>query len=111
MVVPSQANVARLVSSFERRLEQDRRNLLASRITDSHGVDRTGFAAVRFIAHRIVGSACIFGCDELAEPAREVERLVEDGAAPDLIIRSVNELALEIERTLTKGLPNPDWTR
>lgn len=111
MSVPTQAKIAQLVSSFERRLDQDRRNLLASRVTDSKGVDRKGFAAVRFIAHRIVGSARIFGCDELVEPARDVERLVEDGASPDTIIQATNVLARLIEETLSKGLPEPDWTK
>lgn len=111
MAVPSQTKITQLISSFERRLDQDRRALLASRSTDTLVADQSGFAAVRFIAHRIVGSSRIFGCEELMEPARTVERLVDGGAAPEAIVQAVNVLALEIEQTLTKGLPEPDWTK
>ncbi|WP_269585279.1 Hpt domain-containing protein [Roseibium sp. Sym1] len=111
MAKSSQMKVAQLVSAYEHRLDQDRRELLASGDAGNEGADPSKFAVVRFIAHRIAGSARVFGCEELADPARNVERLVDEGAASDVIVGAVNELTRRIDETLASGLPEPDWMK
>lgn len=103
-----QQKSVQLVAAFEKRLGHDKSELLTS--TEVACSSRASdFELVRYIAHRIVGSARLFGCHELTIPARNVERLVEHDADPGLIIAAVNELADLIDQTLIEGIPNPEW--
>lgn len=104
-----QEKSVRLVAAFEKRLGNDKSELLTSSTDAAHGGRSVDFEVVRYIAHRIVGSARLFGCHELTIPARNVERLVEYGADASLIIEAVNELADLIDEALTGGLPAPEW--
>jgi HPt (histidine-containing phosphotransfer) domain-containing protein len=107
MTKEMRARSRKLVAAFERRLGDDRAELIASRDT---ACDASGVECVRFIAHRIVGSARLFGCDDLEEPAGKVEELVDAGADPGAIVQAVNHLAERIEEALSDGLPLPDWS-
>ncbi|MEO9529503.1 Hpt domain-containing protein [Roseibium sp.] len=104
-----QARAAQLFTAFEKRLDHDRAELIANGDTAAGRAGGPDFDAVRFIAHRIVGSARMFGCEDLAEPAGKVEGLVDAGADVSAIVQAVNELAERIELTLSKGLGSPDW--
>lgn len=104
------SKTAQLVTAFEQRLGRDRSDLLTSADLASQGQYNAGFEMVRFIAHRIVGSARLFGCDALSAPAGRIERLVASGADTEDIIKAVNDLVDLIERTLDDGIPDPDWT-
>jgi len=111
MTMAMRAKSEQLVAAFEKRLGNDRAELIANRAAACGSADRSGFEVVRFIAHRIVGSARLFGCDDLAGPAGRVEELVDAGADAGAIVQAVNDLAERIETTLANGLTVPDWSR
>ncbi|POF29619.1 Hpt domain-containing protein [Roseibium marinum] len=99
-----------MVSAFERRLDNDKGELVSSisSIHDSQ-FNAASFDNVRYIAHRINGGAGLFDCNDLAEPAKEVEKLVDDGADTDLLVNAVQELIDRIERLLADGIRQPEW--
>lgn len=106
-----EAKAAQLVAAFEQRLNQDKRELITNaNIARGDFVD-TGLEPLRFIAHRIVGSARLFNCEQLSLPAKKVEDLVEQGADISLVIEAVNNLIDQIDGTLTDGVPMPDWIK
>lgn len=105
------AKSVQLVAAFEKRLDRDKSELLTSAEFASKGYEASGFEIVRYIAHRIVGSARLFGCQDLTEPAKRVELLIEDGAEISDVMRAVNELVDIIDRTLASGIPHPDWIK
>ncbi|MBN9669772.1 Hpt domain-containing protein [Roseibium aggregatum] len=106
-----QAKSAQLVAAFEKRLDHDKSELLTSAEFASQGYEDSGFEIVRYIAHRIVGSARLFGCQDLTEPAKRVELLIEEGADIGAIMQAVNALVDIIDRTLADGIPHPDWIK
>ncbi|PVB59324.1 Hpt domain-containing protein [Labrenzia sp. 011] len=101
---------ARLVAAYELRLDKDKSELISSLAAVRDGNTAGGFEIVRYIAHRLVGSARLFGCEDLDTPARTVEQMVDSGVEPSLIIQAVNELVERIDRTLLIGLQQPDWS-
>jgi|GEM_PF-2820568 len=109
MTIAVKAKAAKLVAAFEQRLDKDKCELVSCLATVRNGNVPAGFEIVRYIAHRLVGSARLFGCDDLGSPARNVESLVESGADVSLIIQAVNELVERIDRSLADGLQQPDW--
>ncbi len=104
-----ESKAAQLVAAFEQRLDQDKRDLITNAMFGMDGFSEHGFEPIRFIAHRIVGSARLFGCDALSEPAKKLEVLVEQGADVGCIIQAVNELIEHIDNTLADGVPFPAW--
>jgi len=106
-----QTKSVQLVEAFEKRLHHDKSELLTSAAFASKDHEDSGFEIVRYIAHRIVGSARLFGCQELTEPAKRVEILIEEGAEIGAIMQAVNNLVDIIDRTLADGIPHPDWIK
>ncbi|POF29621.1 hypothetical protein [Roseibium marinum] len=100
---------AQLVAAYERRLDKDKSELVSSLAAVRNGNATNGFEIVRYIAHRLVGSAHLFGCDDLDLPARTVEKMVDCGADTSLIIQAVNKLVEQIDQSLLAGLEQPDW--
>ncbi|WP_299817540.1 Hpt domain-containing protein [uncultured Roseibium sp.] len=103
------ARSAQLVAAFEQRLDNDKSKLISSLAAVRDGSSTNGFEVVRYIAHRLVGSAHLFGCDDLDLPARTVEKMVDCGADASLVIQAVNELVERIDRSLLVGLQQPEW--
>ncbi|KZM49021.1 Hpt domain-containing protein [Labrenzia sp. OB1] len=105
-----ESRAMQIVSAFEQRLDNDKGEL-ASSISSIHDTRRNpaDFDNVRYIAHRINGGAGLFGCDDLAEPAKEIEKLVDVGADTDQVVNAVQELIDRIERLLAEGIRQPDW--
>ncbi|PVB59322.1 Hpt domain-containing protein [Labrenzia sp. 011] len=104
------SRAVQMVSAFEQRLDEDKGALVSSMssIQDSRH-DDAGRENVRYIAHRINGGAGLFDCNDLTEPAREVEKLVDDGADTHLVVNAVQELIDRIERQLASGVSQPEW--
>ncbi|WP_417712553.1 Hpt domain-containing protein [Roseibium aggregatum] len=100
-----------LAAAFEQRLDRDKKELITNSNLAADESTETGFESLRFIAHRIVGSARLFGCDELSVPAKELEVLVEEGAHISSIIRAVNDLVGQIDRALAEGISTPEWAK
>ncbi|TYC63569.1 hypothetical protein FMN50_04360 [Rhodobacterales bacterium] len=97
-----------LVAAFEKRLGNDKIELLSTADCLYASGSKVDFEVVRYIAHRIVGSARLFGCEDLTKPALDVQRLVENGADTDVVIQAVKKLADLIDRKLVEGIPGPD---
>ncbi|GHA32762.1 hypothetical protein GCM10007989_31110 [Devosia pacifica] len=94
-----QGSVSPLRDKFAQRMRHDAAEL-ETLLCDPSVSDSEKHERIRFLAHRLAGSASIFGFAVVADPAAEIEDAINQNASASSVELLTRRLIVLIERAL-----------